>query len=72
MLNSIFSSATDIGAYSADRGQAEVGAKPLLCGRGLAKANKLLDIRNRRDDCGKREVHHGGCGEFFLPNFAEL
>lgn len=51
MMDSISSSASDIGAHSAHRCQAAVGAKPLLCGGGLAQANKLLDIRNRRDDC---------------------
>ena len=49
----ICSPASDIGAYSAHRCQAAVGAKPLLRGGGLAQTNKLLDIRNRRNDCGE-------------------
>ena len=53
LMNSICSSASDFGAYSAHRSQAEVGAKPVLCGGGVAQTNKLLDIRHRRDDCGK-------------------
>ena len=53
MMIFICSPASDIGAYSAHRCQAAVGAKPLLRGGGLAQTNKLLDIRNRRNDCGK-------------------
>ena len=71
-VNAISSSAPDLLPHSVDRGQAPVRAESLLRGWGLAITDKLLDIRDRRDDCCQWEVHYRGEKNIFSPTFSEM